>query len=274
MKSWKHKFFRYLVLDILSLSNILFRFQKKGFVQFIYFHDVDQQDIAQFKNIILYLKNHYVFVSHSEALELITQGAERTKNFLSISFDDGFADNFELAELLTELNIKACFFICPSFINGFESESEKKTTLIKVFNQQSNIEFLTWHQVKKMIEMGHEIGSHTNRHINLSEHSKQAIEKDLFEAQQLFDKEGILVKHFAFPYGTSKEYNPAIETVLKALNYSSISNAVRGIHTIGAPNVKMIYRDHIIASWPKRHITYFLKRNQRNSNYINQKWVS
>jgi peptidoglycan/xylan/chitin deacetylase (PgdA/CDA1 family) len=264
--------FRSFILDCLSLSNFFMKFQKKGFVQFIYFHNVDEQYFSQFKEIILYLKNHFVFVSHSEAIELIHHGTDKTKNYLSISFDDGFADNFEIAQLLTAMDIKACFFVCPSFIDGFESEVQKKATLREVFDQHSNIDFLGWDQVKTMIVMGHEIGSHTNSHIRIAEHSKSAIEKDLLDAQQIFKREGIRVQHFAFPYGTAKDYNNEIESILTKLNLLSNSNAVRGIHSVGAENVKMIYRDHILANWPTKHIEFFLKRNQRNSKYINQRW--
>ena len=51
------------------------------------------------------------------------------KSYSLLTLDDGFENNYEFArEILNELNIKAIFFVIPSFIN-----SDKKDISIRYF---------------------------------------------------------------------------------------------------------------------------------------------
>lgn len=66
-----------------------------------------------FREQLLLLKKYYEFVPMSEILE------SSKVNRIVMTFDDGYLDNFTYAaDILTELNIPATFFISPYFITS------------------------------------------------------------------------------------------------------------------------------------------------------------
>jgi peptidoglycan/xylan/chitin deacetylase (PgdA/CDA1 family) len=105
---------------------------------------------------------------------------------LSLTFDDGYLAHYEVAKKLYRMDVRATFFI----ITGLEAYAGKRllTTRPKL--------------IKEMVDMGHEIGSHTNTHRDLTALGPQEVEEEL--ARSL-----TFVKRFvegpvglAYPYGS------------------------------------------------------------------------
>ena len=119
--------------------------------------------------------------------------------------------------------------------------------------------------------LGHEIGTHTMTHIKLSSCSLGQIEEELTSSIKKLEEQGFKVVHFAFPYGRKIDYNFKADQLIRSFEFESISNAERGIH-LNTPN-PFIFRDHVLISWPFRHIHYFLKRNQYASTLQNIQWL-
>lgn len=81
-------------------------------------YQVDEVYAEWFDELIGYLKEIFNIVPLSEALDMLTDDHLRSRS-LSITFDDGYADNFEIAlPILKEHRISATFFISTGFTDG------------------------------------------------------------------------------------------------------------------------------------------------------------
>lgn len=262
-------FFRHIILDILSFCYALVGFRQKGFVQFVYFHDVLPTELDRFEKLIISLKKEFTFVSHSKAIGFVQSKLQLQRNHMSISFDDGFKNNLAVARLLHKHGISACFFVCPSFVE--QSFVPNKIEVLRtVFDERQDKEFMNWSDLKELIALGHEIGNHTLSHVRLSDCDDETIQNELTHSQELFVQNGLQVEHFAFPYGRKQDYKFSIDKYIRSFNFNSIANAERGLHFREGND--FIFRDHILISWPKRHILFFLKRNQYNRTFQNVQW--
>lgn len=262
-------YLRYIILDLLSFCYALVGFRQKGFVQFVYFHDVRPTELDRFEKLIMSLKKEFTFVSHSKATGLVQSKIQLQRNHMSISFDDGFKNNLAVARLLKMHGISACFFVCPSFVE--QSFLPNKTEVLRsVFNERTNKEFMNWSDLKELIDLGHEIGNHTLSHVRLSDCNDETIQKELTYSQELFTQNGLQVIHFAYPYGRKQDYKFSVDKYIRSFRFNSIANATRGLHFREGND--FIFRDHILISWPMRHILFFLKRNQYNRTFQNVQW--
>ncbi|MDP4265923.1 MAG: polysaccharide deacetylase family protein [Bacteroidota bacterium] len=98
--------------------------------------------------------------SHSQLDYNITQWYNNKQSALSITFDDGYSSPFRQAtDMLNSNNFKATFFIITNLI-GHNS-------------------FANWTDVINNANQGHEIGSHTVNHYNLTDISPEECNYEL-----------------------------------------------------------------------------------------------
>lgn len=100
-----------------------------------------------------------------------------------ITFDDGYVDNFTNAfPILAKHGFTATVFMITSYIDGEG--------------------FMTWNQLKELVENGWEIESHTTSHPYLTKVDPITVLSELNLSKELLEKElGKPVKFFAYPYG-------------------------------------------------------------------------
>lgn len=132
-----------------------------------------------------------------------------TPRTVIITFDDGYADNFEGALIpLVDHNMKATWFITTGCIGKYAHWMGPEVTETRMLDIQ---------QLREMADQGMEIGSHTCSHPDLScltyeEQLEQArTSKELLESLL-----NIKVQSFAYPYG---RYNTESEKALKYAGY-------------------------------------------------------
>jgi len=127
---------------------------------------------------------------------------------VALTFDDGYIEHYRVARLLNRLGIKATFFII-THLTRFEGKRllTSRPKLIEEINQ-----------------MGHQIGSHTKTHPNLTSIPLHKVEEEARESKQLLeDLTGNEVRGFAYPYGA---YNTNIVNIIgKHYEYARGSGA-------------------------------------------------
>jgi len=232
---------------------------------------------------IEHLKKHYSILFPNELAEFVLKKKKFPKNCVTITFDDGYADNYlEALPILETFDAPALFYVCTGFLNSDQEKWDEQITQIFLdennlpakleINFKKNIEVFdtssletktkTCNQIyKKLLDicplernkiisemfdwaalknkarpqnraMTNEelkklskskfavIGAHTNSHAKLSslnfddqfseiEQSKKILEK-------IIDKK---IKHFAYPFGTKKDYDKNTLLVLKQLGF-------------------------------------------------------
>ncbi len=262
------KFARSIALDMLSqikLPNSKKVFEKPR-VQFLLIHHVFDDEVENFDNLLNVLVKNHTFISYSEAVDKVLSN-EIDKPYISISSDDGFKNNLKAAEILEKYGAKGCFFINPDSI-GLENFSKIKT-FCKEKLDFCPTEFLDWNDVNSLLKKGHEIGSHTIGHINISETSISEVEQNINQSYQILSEKCGKVLHFAYPYGRFFHFNrQAYKSVFKA-GFMSCASAERGCHFPLRVKPKfselLIRRDQVHCNWNINHSLYFILNSAEKS---------
>lgn len=159
-----------------------------------------------------YKQKRYEFISITEVEKRMSMN--KTHKFVCITFDDGYADNFEIAyPLLKKHNIPFCIYLCENLVLGKKREDEIE-----------NYRFLSIAQIQELANNPLcTLGCHTINHKRLSE---IPYEEQLNEIKHCKEwVESVInnpVLDFAYPYG---DY--CSETIT-ALQESGIKRAVAG----------------------------------------------
>ncbi len=157
------------------------------------------------------------------SLQLFSNGNLISKNFIvqkaaeansfsgpkiSVTFDDGWASSNENgAKILEELGYQGTFFVNPG--------------------ELGNPEYMTIEDVKSLLERKHQIGSHTNMHIDITSYSHSYIKDDISKADKFLRSLNIDNIDFASPYG---KYDHAILPFIMR-NYATHRGTDLGVNT-------------------------------------------
>lgn len=155
-----------------------------------------------FRSHLKYLYDHNITPISLDRLLSVEKGSE--KNYVAITFDDGYRDNYLAAyPILQDFNFVATIFLLASFVG-------------KTANQRH---YLTQSQIKEMQKYGISFQSHTCTHPNLTQISEQEVKKELEESRKIL--EDILdepVRHLSYPYGA---YNDKIMRIASEAKYEA-----------------------------------------------------
>lgn len=153
-----------------------------------------------FDSQLSWLKEHCDVIRFSEVGE-VSKAGRRNRPAVALTFDDGYADNYEQAfPLLQKHGIPATFFLTVGLL-------EKHSTIISRFQMLlrsscEDIRPLEWSQVREMRNAGMEIGTHTFSHPNLAQLSREAVEVELNRSKDIMEQRvGEPVKLMAYPFG-------------------------------------------------------------------------
>jgi peptidoglycan/xylan/chitin deacetylase (PgdA/CDA1 family) len=131
---------------------------------------------------------------------------------LSITFDDGYLDNFEVAApILKRLGLPATFFVTTGFIGSRTIPPWDRQLL-----RQPG--WMSWDQVRGLASMGFEIGNHTDTHIDLGTADPATIRAEFQISQRkLAEALGASSPLFAYPFGGREHISPtALQLVREA----------------------------------------------------------
>jgi peptidoglycan/xylan/chitin deacetylase (PgdA/CDA1 family) len=138
-------------------------------------------------------------------IKFLNEGRQVSRK-LVITFDDGYIDNLTVAApIMAQHGFTATVFISTGFI-GKQSDWDTN-------EGWDTLPLLDWEGLKELHALGHLLGGHTHRHVNLikDENLTEEIEKPI---QLIREKTGQNFVPFAYPYG---KWNPTVrEAVIEA----------------------------------------------------------
>ena len=187
-----------------------------------------------------------------------------------LTFDDGYADNYEGAFLpLAENNMKATWFITTDCIGKHAQWMGPPT---------AKTQMLTAKQLLQMENAGMEIGSHTCSHPDLTTLSYQQQRDEMIQSKQVL--ESIIhskITSFAYPYGRynsdsilgakDADYQLACTTCSGWFGSENNPLLIRRITIFASDSVSTLARKLIFAdndvSWKKMTRYYYQRINDR-----------
>lgn len=257
-------------LDILSLTSYLPYAEKllnQPRIQFLYVHHVFDDEIESFDKLLKFLSERFSFVSYTNAVNKILTG-DIDRPYICISSDDGFKNNLNAVKVMNKYGVKGCFFVNPDTIGLTDLTKIKSFCSTRL--RCSPLAFMDWDDIDNLLKCGHEIGSHTMKHIKISETSIEAVEDNINESYHILKDKLGGISHFAYPYGRYHHINkPAFDLVFKA-GFTSCASAERGCHVpdtnLLSNNEVLIRRDNLVCNWSINHILYFILNNSKNAS--------
>lgn len=227
-------------------------------VRIVHYHYVFDDERDAFARQLDYLAATYEPVSLSEAVARLREGRAGGREVV-VTFDDGFRNQLlNAAPLLAERGFRACFFL----VTGLVSAAPEEATRIcrERLHLPRPVQPLIWEDVAALVDAGHEIGSHTQTHPDLSALSPAELEEEVAGSRGTLERAlGRPVDHFSAPYGEAHRFSAAVSEAARRAGYASCATAQRGRNT-GADDLYALRRDHLEAGWPVADVRYFLSR--------------
>jgi peptidoglycan/xylan/chitin deacetylase (PgdA/CDA1 family) len=224
-------------------------------LRIVHYHYVFDDEREQFTRQLAFLQREFELVSLSEAVDRLRLGRIEGDE-LAITFDDGFRNQLQnAAPALSEHDVSACFFVPTGFVGAADDEARRFCR--ERFHLPLPVEPLGWDDVRGLLELGHEIGSHTHSHPDLTTLDAARVEDELAASREELIRRFGAVQHFSAPYGERARFSQAIADAAGAVGYESCATAIRGLNT-SALDVYSLRRHHLSARWPVRDLAYFL----------------
>ena len=183
---------------------------------------------AGFEEQIDWLSANFDLVSLREAQQRIENGNDRPA--VSITFDDGYADNCSHAlPLLIERRIPVTYFVTTyhtTHNKPFPHDVERNEPL-----PANSMESL-----RALANAGVEIGGHTRSHLDLGkEWDDDRLYDEVISAtkemESMIDCE---IRYFAFPFGQVENLNPKVFKILKESGFAGVCSAYGGVNEVGS----------------------------------------
>lgn len=169
------------------------------------------------------LRRHYPVVPLVEGVAAVTGRRYLGPNIVAITFDDGYADNHEVAApILQRFGLPATFFVTVGLI-GTDEPFPHDARFPHRFRT------LTWEEVRALAAAGFEIGSHGWSHRNLARADAEAVRRELRDSREVLERMlGAPVRSFAYPFGGREDITPAVRAEIRAAGYSLTASAYGG----------------------------------------------
>lgn len=159
-----------------------------------------------FAQHLTWLKEHCTIVPFSEIVLQAARPDGRDRPLVAITFDDGYADNYEYAfPVLHRFGVPATFFLTAGFIERDPLTLERFRGFAR--GEAEGSRALTWSQVREMRRSGMQFGAHTYSHPNLARLERSAAEVELKRAKAVMEETlGERITMTAYPFGKPKRH--------------------------------------------------------------------
>jgi hypothetical protein len=248
---------------ILSVSSIINKKQEENYLRCLYCHYVFDDQKEDFDRLILRIKNVGQFIDTTTCLQMLQGNKKIDQKYFHLSFDDGFKNHLTNAiPVLQKHKIPAIFFV-PSSLIGANWDLTRKYCM-ETMHYREVIEMLSWNEIREMISLGFEIGSHTRTHARFSAISRNRLlmeDEILGSKKELEANIGRECKFISWPYGKLLDADNKSLEMVKAAGYNACFGAYRGsIHPMET-DIFRIPRHEFEVQWPTSHIMYFVRGN-------------
>jgi peptidoglycan/xylan/chitin deacetylase (PgdA/CDA1 family) len=173
------------------------------------------------------LANGFQILTFSQLTKRVQAGDGASK-LVCITFDDGYADNYEYAvPILMHRQIQATFFVVTGLMSDSAPLSSNDGNYL-----YSDREMLTKSQLSEMHTCGLEIGSHTRSHVHVKKTLQQSelvlIDELVGSRKDLEDCLGVSVTCFAYPYGQKGFFDANTARYVRAAGYQYAATTIWG----------------------------------------------
>jgi len=193
-------------------------------------HDFLSISSEQFASQMKFLSREGFYTLTLEEYARMARGLQPLiRRSILITFDDGFADNFQIAwPLAQEYNAKLNLFICTGLVSQSNPVIMMEDGYLIADSGPSAASFqnaklrelsrpLTWQELGEMRDSGVQMGFHSHSHRNLARLSADALAAEVETGLDLFVKKlGYRPRLMALPYGRREHHHPKMIAFLRS----------------------------------------------------------
>jgi peptidoglycan/xylan/chitin deacetylase (PgdA/CDA1 family) len=184
---------------------------------------------ARFEKFCEFFRAHFKVISLAEQVAGCS-AARDMGGTLSITFDDGYRDNFEVAApILRKLGLPATFFVTTGFIG---------TPTVVPWDRELPRQpgWMSWDQLRELASQGFDIGSHTDTHVDLGTADEQTARLELETSKRkLHEQLGRPVRLFAYPFGGRNNISESARELVREAGFTCCISCFGGAN-VSTPN--------------------------------------
>jgi peptidoglycan/xylan/chitin deacetylase (PgdA/CDA1 family) len=187
----------------------------------------------KFEAFCIFFNRYFSVIPLSEQIAGCRTGTDMGGT-LSITFDDGYLDNFEVAApILTGLHLPATFFVTTGFIG---------TRLVPPWDSDLSSQpgWMSWDNLRKLASQGFEIGSHTDTHIDMGTTDPETVRTELQVSRGKIQRElGTAPQLFAYPFGGREHISERSRELVRECGFACCASCCGGVNVVSADPYKL-----------------------------------
>jgi peptidoglycan/xylan/chitin deacetylase (PgdA/CDA1 family) len=120
-----------------------------------------------------------------------------TERVVILNFDDNRKSQFtQVKPVLDKYGFKATFYVVCKYLDNKKG-------------------YMNWTELETLYKEGHDVGSHTMNHANLSNSSKKSLEYQIGKSKECLQEHGINTTSFAYPFDKGWDNKTVVNIVSK-----------------------------------------------------------
>ncbi len=198
-------------------------------VRVIAFHDV--LDGSWFSGIITHLMDDYHVLTPEE---FERRDFQKDRTNILITFDDGYASWVTtVLPVLRAHAIRGIFFTNSGLLAAAEAPDQGAAFVRERLMVGERV-VLTKEGAVELAQAGQYIGGHTAYHTRLSERDSEEVFQEVSEDKAFLERSlGITMNHFAYPFGTYRDYSDMTHRGVRSTGYTYLYSAEPGFFREG-----------------------------------------
>lgn len=162
-----------------------------------------------FRQMRFLAEDGWTVVSTTQVVDWLTTSERLPAKSVALHFDNGWLDTATVTRpILRELGLTAT---CFPITDGVQAASQGKSNAVRTLTE-GVVEkpFMTWDQLRQLLDDGWEIGAHTATHCKVADRlaaeGDDAVIQEVETSNRRFESElGFVPAHFAYPSGSRND---------------------------------------------------------------------
>jgi hypothetical protein len=222
------------------------------------YHLVLKEDRGKFEDQVRFFSDSFQPSSLSEILRAAASGNQDEFRF-ALTFDDGFRLLMQdCLEILEKYGIKAGFFVPAAFVSSWCKNGEAAEFSTRAFYYNYPLEPMRPEDLKKLVALGHEVGSHGLFHASIHSVMPESARRELTASRAMISEwTGVAPNGFSYPYGESSSSQGDPADWLRSAGFMYALTLNRGC-VDQTTNPFAVPRHHVEGNWSIPELRYFL----------------